>query len=1513
MKKLTKLLVFVCSLMLLVGSIFAIASMAANEDLEVAIPDAKRTHIDFTGIVYDRMKNDNGANAASPKIEIGAYHPITEMVLGKYGHLRTVKSPLDDNTWYEWLFEFDNTAGTTRHDSVLFIESQLDVGNISYYIQEFDMTTRTNFPGNMQILFDARAYNGATEAFRHRLSLAQYNSADKSWHTGDSSFTLEAGEWAHITIVTKIVKEYKTVDGVTTKNYGKSVANLYVNGQYMHSEPLMANMDLNADATVRIQYMGIGYSWGTEHTGTQADDSIVLDNVVKTTIPSVYAVEEENDELAPLFYTENPTTDLTDISVAVVWNSDYNLPDTEVGVATYIPEEGEEYIAANIEQALQMIKNDKNDEAFIKLYANRYKSVHIDYPCTIDLNGFSLLNGYTTSSDLLVTRNEENGTITFAYDATKSATFKYYDAPYASLDTANLIKTQIIVAGNSFTPTLVATDLIPVIVDGKIGYGPTGEFEIYDENGNKVTITQITDAEKGKTYTVCPAVQTTTCENDIVFYHSKEDGGVVFYDTTDLLAAKADKEYIDAGTLVLLKDATFSAPIKTGANSTLKIDLGGNALVANISVSEYSSTYKGMSIFFYSTKEGAKIDTQGKALLNVGVDGVDSQMGHSWYFGHIDPSTQSPCRLEIRCMTSVGYVRKGCAQNIYLANSDIYVKNGSNTYGVFGVQLGRAPHNFQLWNCNLFTSAALFSSGGGTATSTITLIDSKIYGTVTGRNAFGYTACAGETTIVMQNSKIYNMGLGGDKNGTWTGKIQIDNKSKLSFLPNAENTIGIPGYTFVAKEESTVIDGVTYVTTYQLVSEDTKHATFHIYGVTIDKLTEDTPILDTQKVLVGSWFSATTTPEGESFYDPATDLYHVLAPAGYAVYDENGNLVNKNVVDESDAGATYYVCIYLDKVPVCFYQKLEDGTYVPSTSNKIGSLAIPEGATIVLLQDCVFTSEITLNNNKLDLNGNTLYTSTKGPDIRFSETGSSFIYSSKAGAEINALNSVQKGAHLFVFNSGADAYLGYVDENTPSPYPITISSDSFTQADVQDVNFHLQGINIVGNGIDNYGMFCARFATAHNINFYFENCKIVVENRGILVCSRGGAYDFNVFFKNTEIFFNLDSARPVFGWYDEAPGAKASVTFENCGVYGNFQFNELTRGTGVCTVTVKGDCKFTNFSDAIVVENGYRVTNTNGSYSFDGLTVPQNGMYGNPDAIYGNKTYSYAFVSAFDANAYRAQAFQNMTLDTNVVGNLYIPVDDAVLAVMLNGVDILDKNAIRTIGEKDYYVLTFDVAPKYGNKTCTLTVQLRGDKSVVFPMSVGNYAKALFALNGENNEYVADSQRMMKYVLTYIKEVAVRFGGANADGIFQGMDIAVDLDSVVIEEESKDTSAINTYVTHAALNLDAYAGYAFKVAQNFVGTIRVEMAGVDTIEKVYTVDAPAGENEVIVLENVPAYLFRGDVTITVTPREGDVVSAQCNLATYVRVQNETYAKAFYAYTVEAEAYNTKYPTLGTVN
>ena len=356
----------------------------------------------------------------------------------------------------------------------------------------------------------------------------------------------------------------------------------------------------------------------------------------------------------------------------------------------------------------------------------------------------------------------------------------------------------------------------------------------------------------------------------------------------------------------------------------------------------------------------------------------------------------------------------------------------------------------------------------------------------------------------------------------------------------------------------------------------------------------------------------------------------------------------------------------------------------------------------------------------------------------------------------------------------------------------------------------------------------------------------------------------------------------------------------------------LPAGIG-CEINVKGYF-YTPFEPTFVKLNGQVVTEEEHSATYEGKLTPNAG-YGNAGKVQYAGTYNSAYAvvaDTFDVNAYKAQAFQNMTLDTNVVGNLYIPVDEAVASVMLGGDNILDKTAIRRIGGKDYYVLTFGVAPKYGNRSLTLIVNLERGVAVEFPMSVENYAKALFALDGTTNEYVADSQRMMKYVLTYIKEVAVAFGGADAATVFADMDIAVDT-NVALKETVKDTTAINTYITHAALDLDAYAGFAFKVAVGFVGTVRVEMAGVDTVEKTYTAETPAGATEVLVLENVPAYLFRSDVTITVTPAEGEAVVAQFNLATYASGNADAYIKALYAYTVEAEAYNTKYPTVNTVN
>ena len=82
MRKLTKLLVLVLSMALLVGSIFAVASFAA-EDTGLSIEGASRTHVDFTGVVYDKHVNVDAGVAATPTISSGT-DPIDEGISGKY-------------------------------------------------------------------------------------------------------------------------------------------------------------------------------------------------------------------------------------------------------------------------------------------------------------------------------------------------------------------------------------------------------------------------------------------------------------------------------------------------------------------------------------------------------------------------------------------------------------------------------------------------------------------------------------------------------------------------------------------------------------------------------------------------------------------------------------------------------------------------------------------------------------------------------------------------------------------------------------------------------------------------------------------------------------------------------------------------------------------------------------------------------------------------------------------------------------------------------------------------------------------------------------------------------------------------------------------------------------------------------------------------------------------------------------------------------------------------------------
>ena len=87
MRKLTKLLVLVLTLALLAGSIFAVASFAADDN-DTGIEGATRQRIDFDGLVFDWHKRVIGSKAAEPVTEIGT-NPFHDLISGKYGHIRT--------------------------------------------------------------------------------------------------------------------------------------------------------------------------------------------------------------------------------------------------------------------------------------------------------------------------------------------------------------------------------------------------------------------------------------------------------------------------------------------------------------------------------------------------------------------------------------------------------------------------------------------------------------------------------------------------------------------------------------------------------------------------------------------------------------------------------------------------------------------------------------------------------------------------------------------------------------------------------------------------------------------------------------------------------------------------------------------------------------------------------------------------------------------------------------------------------------------------------------------------------------------------------------------------------------------------------------------------------------------------------------------------------------------------------------------------------------------------------
>ncbi len=66
------------------------------------------------------------------------------------------------------------------------------------------------------------------------------------------------------------------------------------------------------------------------------------------------------------------------------------------------------------------------------------------------------------------------------------------------------------------------------------------------------------------------------------------------------------------------------------------------------------------------------------------------------------------------------------------------------------------------------------------------------------------------------------------------------------------------------------------------------------------------------------------------------------------------------------------------------------------------------------------------------------------------------------------------------------------------------------------------------------------------------------------------------------------------------------------------------------------------------------------------------------------------------------------------------------------------------------------------------------------------------------------------------------------------------------------------------------------------------------------------------IENIPAYALRSDISVSVTNADGESQTCLFNLATYTKAIGTDALYAVYAYAREASIFNTKYPTASTV-
>lgn len=274
--------------------------------------------------------------------------------------------------------------------------------------------------------------------------------------------------------------------------------------------------------------------------------------------------------------------------------------------------------------------------------------------------------------------------------------------------------------------------------------------------------------------------------------------------------------------------------------------------------------------------------------------------------------------------------------------------------------------------------------------------------------------------------------------------------------------------------------------------------------------------------------------------------------------------------------------------------------------------------------------------------------------------------------------------------------------------------------------------------------------------------------------------------------------------------------------------------------------------------------------------------------VFGLKTST----SAVDVYTLMAEEFVGyepeveLTLSSDFVYRVYLPVSDALVSVKLNGTlyDDLARVAKKTIGDKEYYVFTTDIPASAAADSFILQVQLQsGDKTVKnsWALSVVDYAIDIL----ESDTATEAEKTMVKDMLSYVKTVYLYFGMPTAT------DVATRIDAILgesyDEENLPDTSTEPARDVEgfdgAHLRLDAVPSFVFYPETNESGNLLYSADSYKFFVGETQLESEVFTNEdgvTYIVVKLYAYAIADTISYTI---EGTDISGSYNLKSYYEV------------------------------